>query len=207
MEATDHVLLAGEGARRFARSQGFPEYDPVTAAARERWQRLRQKLGEGEEPLPRLSALIRSHPELAGGDTVGAVARDHTGALAAATSTGGIMLRLPGRVGDTPLPGAGTYADGHCAVSATGWGELMMRFGTARALAAAVANGDPLDSAAASLLREMAERVGTEAGLIAVDREGSPAIAHGTSHLPHAWGQTERSAIRAAMAQESRKTP
>ncbi len=132
MALTDHVLLAGDGARRFARSLGFADYDPVTAESRERWARLREKVADGKASgLPRLPELLRQHPEL-GGDTVGAVALDRGGRLAAATSTGGIMLKLPGRVGDSPLPGAGTFADATCAVSATGLGELMVRYRTAQ---------------------------------------------------------------------------
>ena len=186
LSGTDHVLLTGPGALRFARSQGFTDHDPVTPASRQRWRRLREKLGtESPALLPRLPGLLQHHPEL-GGDTVGAVALDRGGHLAAATSTGGIMLRLPGRVGDSPLPGAGNFADANCAVSATGLGELMMRQGTARMVAAAVAAGSDPGAAARSTLDDLAARLGSECGLIALDRQGQWAVDHRTPALPAA---------------------
>ena len=106
MESSGHALLVAQGAVRFARKHGFGDYDPITEAARIAFQRARAELRLG---------------------TVGAVALDGEGRLAAATSTGGTLLKLPGRVGDTPLPGAGTYATSDAAVSATGKGELTMR--------------------------------------------------------------------------------
>src|SRR5690349_6510138 len=102
MEQSPHAILAGAGALRFAREHGFEDYDPVTEPARAEH---RKRMTRG------------SH------GTVGAVALDAAGRLAAATSTGGTILKLPGRVGDTPLPGAGTYAGGMAAVSSTGKGE------------------------------------------------------------------------------------
>src|SRR5262245_56411212 len=112
MERSGHALLTGEGAVRFARACGYADYDPVTAESRAAWE--------------------RAHNEARLG-TVGAVALDLDGRLAAASSTGGTSLKLPGRVGDTPLPGAGTYATRDAAASATGKGELVMRMlGTKR---------------------------------------------------------------------------
>src|SRR5262245_5830650 len=112
MERSGHALLAGEGAVQFARTCGFADYDPVRAESRAAWERGRTEARLG---------------------TVGAVALDSEGRLAAATSTGGTSLKLPGRVGDTPLPGAGTYATPDAAASATGKGELVMRvLGTKR---------------------------------------------------------------------------
>ncbi|HEX6828096.1 MAG TPA: isoaspartyl peptidase/L-asparaginase, partial [Burkholderiales bacterium] len=127
MEETDHLLLAGEGARRFARAMGFASHDPVTAERRAEYLKWREEgvAPEGDPPL-RLRGLLERHPELAGG-TVGAVARDRNGSLAAATSTGGLFHKLPGRVGDTPVPGAGTFASSQAAASATGHGETILR--------------------------------------------------------------------------------
>ncbi len=185
MEVSGHALLAGEGASRFARALGFAAYNPITQTVCERWRRLRAELESGARGPAALRELLRRHPEL-GGDTVGAVACDGSGNLAAATSTGGTMLKLPGRVGDSPLPGAGTYADRHCAVSATGHGELMIRFGTARAVADRVRSGQAPQQAVTEVLDTMAEQVGDEVGLIAVDPAGRLGIAHRTPAMPHA---------------------
>src|SRR5438067_258193 len=109
--------------------------------------------------------------------TVGAVARDRDGNLAAATSTGGIAGKLPGRIGDSPIIGAGTYADNEsCAVSATGHGEIFMRLGAAFEIAARMRHrGQPLDAAAREVIEALAESGGS-GGLVAVDRDGSLAL-------------------------------
>lgn len=165
MERTAHVMLAGDGALRFARSAGFGAYDPVTHRAREAW--------------------LRKRTMTAG--TVGAVALDRHGHLAAATSTGGVTLKLPGRVGDSPVPGAGNYAHAGAACSATGYGELMMRVVAAKDLCDRVARGEPPQAAAEALLREMAARVGGDAGFILLSRAGEIGVVHGTASMPHAW--------------------
>jgi len=165
MERSAHVMLVGEGAQRFARAEGFPDYDPVTQRARDAWLRRRT---------------------LAGG-TVGAVVLDRDGHLAAATSTGGVTLKLPGRIGDSPIVGAGNYANGAAACSATGHGELMMRVVAAKDLCDRVARGDLPQAAVETLLREMAAGVGTEAGFILMSHTGATGIGHGTASMPHAW--------------------
>jgi beta-aspartyl-peptidase (threonine type) len=177
MERTAHVLLAGEGALRFARSEGFGEHDPVTRRAREAW--------------------LRKRTMTAG--TVGAVALDRHGHLAAATSTGGVTLKLPGRVGDSPIPGAGNYAHAAAACSATGYGELMMRMVAAKDLCDRVARGEPPQAAAEALLREMAASVGSDAGFILLSRSGELGVAHGTASMPHAWWRDGEAAPMARM--------
>lgn len=122
MVHTDHLILAGEGAREFARKMGFPDYQVVTERARERLEMVKR---EGSPYFPRLSAWQKSSEEKMG--TVGAVAIDRNGHLAAATSSGGIVGRLRGRIGDSALPGAGTYAAASGAVSCTGHGEGIIR--------------------------------------------------------------------------------
>src|SRR5205085_7817712 len=109
--------------------------------------------------------------------TVGAVARDRDGNLAAATSTGGIAGKLPGRIGDSPIIGAGTYADNaSCAVSATGHGEIFMRFGAAFEVSARIKHGGRnLAEAAHAVINELA-RAGGSGGLVAVDRDGTLAL-------------------------------
>ncbi len=165
MERTSHVMLAGEGALRFARVEGFADYDPLTQRARDAWLRK------------------RTMPS----GTVGAVVVDRRGHLAAATSTGGLTSKLPGRVGDSPIPGAGTYAHAAAACSATGQGELMMRVVAAKDLCDRVARGEHPQAATEALLRDMAASVGAEAGFIVMSRTGELGIAHGTASMPHAW--------------------
>jgi beta-aspartyl-peptidase (threonine type) len=104
--------------------------------------------------------------------TVGAVARDRAGHFAAATSTGGIVGKRSGRVGDSPIPGAGTWADGACALSATGDGEAILRVALSRSIAARIAAGTPLDTAVREGLRELARITGGSAGVIGVDATG-----------------------------------
>ncbi|MFP4614913.1 MAG: isoaspartyl peptidase/L-asparaginase family protein [Thiohalorhabdus sp.] len=202
MERSDHALLAGPGALRFARSLGHADYDPVTAAARNRWSRLRARLEDNPGEFGRLSGLLRDHPDL-DGDTVGAVAVDGRGALAAATSTGGVALKLPGRVGDSPLPGCGHYADDRCAVGATGQGELMMRHGTARVTACRVGAGESLHEAVTGALDDLGRHLGSEVGIIGVDAAGEPVIAHRTPHMPHAVALEGTEEIHSALARTS----
>lgn len=118
---TPHILLAGIWATRFARKAGFPEYDPSTDQARERHREVLRNLRVGKVPAWARTWLAH------GSDTVGAVARDAKGRYAAANSTGGISLMLPGRVGDSPILGAGLYAGPDGAVATTGIGEEIMR--------------------------------------------------------------------------------
>jgi beta-aspartyl-peptidase (threonine type) len=172
MERTDCVLLAGEHATRFARAQGFADHDPATPRRRAHWEEARSRGAPAGAHAP---------------GTVGAVALDRAGRLAAATSTGGREMKPPGRVGDSPVPGAGNYADAHAAVSATGLGELMLRAVTARAIAERIARGAAPREAAAAVLQEMERRFGTPIGVICLDAHGDLAAVHGTRAMPHAF--------------------
>jgi L-asparaginase / beta-aspartyl-peptidase len=159
MERTPHVLLTGEGAERLAEESGLELCAPdwfVTERQRERW--------------------------MAAKGTVGAVALDRDGHLAAATSTGGVRGQLPGRVGDSPLIGAGTYAeDGVCAVSATGDGELITRATLAAEVAALIRHKPlPLKDACDEALKRIV-RLRGDAGLIAVDPNGNVAMPFNTT--------------------------
>jgi beta-aspartyl-peptidase (threonine type) len=182
LERSGHVLLAGDGALQFARGQGFEDYDPITAQARAEWQHACADARLG---------------------TVGAVALDVDGRLAAATSTGGTLLKLPGRVGDAPLPGAGTYATAHAAVSATGKGELMMRVLAARSICDLVGSGLSAQDAVNRLLAAMREEVGADVGFIAIGRDGSIGLAHGTPYMVHACATGSRPEILARMTMQS----
>jgi beta-aspartyl-peptidase (threonine type) len=127
-------------------------------------------------------------PETAGGGgTVGAVARGADGMLAAATSTGGVRGQLPGRVGDSPLLGAGTYADERCAVSATGDGEAVIRAVAAYEIARLAGDGVPLAEAAEWVLRERVAAQGGTGGVIALGTDGPPALPFTTAMMHRGW--------------------
>lgn len=187
MEDTDHVMLAGEGALRFARIMGFSDHDPVTPARRADWEDKKKRLDEvlGKHSL-KMRRFLREHPEYAGG-TVGAAAVDVNGILAAATSTGGVTMKLVGRVGDTPIPGAGNYASPYVAASATGTGEYVMRALATRAVSEAVERGATLANAVADVLDRLGRDYDADVGLIAVDTGGRPVALHRTRDMPHAF--------------------
>jgi L-asparaginase / beta-aspartyl-peptidase len=187
MEETDHVMLTGDGAQRFARVMGFPDHDPVTPERRADWFDKRNRIEEvlGEQAL-KMRRFLKEHPEYAGG-TVGAVAVDANGILAAATSTGGVTLKMVGRVGDSPIPGAGNYASRHVAASATGTGEFVLRSLATRAIAERVERGALLADAVAAVLDQLGADYDADVGLIAVDEGGTPVALHRTRDMPHAF--------------------
>ncbi|MEO8603971.1 MAG: isoaspartyl peptidase/L-asparaginase [bacterium] len=165
-----HVLLAGAGAEAFARRARLPTAPAealVTPRQRRRW-------------LERL-ALERG--------TVGAVALDRAGRVAAATSTGGMPGKLAGRIGDSAILGAGTYADGAGAVSATGPGEAIIVAGLAKASVDALRDGRHPQAVATAQIAALARRPGGAAGLIIVDRFGRVGSAHAAEHMPIAVRQ------------------
>jgi len=187
MEETDHVMLAGEGAQRFARTMGFGDHDPVTEQRRVDWADKKRRIAEvlGPKSL-NVRRFLKEHPAYSGG-TVGAVAVDASGVLAAATSTGGVTLKLVGRVGDTPIAGAGNYASGHVAASATGTGEYVMRTLATREVSDLVAAGATLDHAVHEALERMGREFDADVGIIAVDRTGNPVARHRTRDMPHGY--------------------
>jgi len=166
MEATDHVLLVGDGAARFALSHGL---EPIRDL--DRW--LTEP--DGYDP----ADIEQSH------GTVGAVALDRAGRLAAATSTGGTYNALPGRVGDSAVIGAGTWADHDVAVSCTGQGEAFIRVCAAHTLALRVAGGDLAEAAAEAVLVSVAE-AGGDGGLIMVTSQGEVTMAFNTPGMKRA---------------------
>jgi L-asparaginase / beta-aspartyl-peptidase len=172
LEDGEHVLLVGEGALLFAREHGIEAESPdtlVTPRARNRFERHE---GEGKK-------------RMRTGDTVGACAIDGDGRVAAATSTGGIPWKRPGRVGDTPLPGAGTWAeDGVGAASATGHGESIIRALMTRFAIDRLREGAGGDGAARAAVAELV-RVGGAGGVILVAADGS--VAHHTSTARMPW--------------------
>ncbi|HZD42322.1 MAG TPA: isoaspartyl peptidase/L-asparaginase [Terriglobales bacterium] len=164
MEDGRHILLVGKGALAFARSVGIPPCKAeslIVAAERERWQ---AKHG-----------------------TVGAVALDENGRIAVATSTGGIFNKLPGRVGDSPLLGCGTYADDAGGVSCTGHGEGVMRVLLAKTALDYLHRGlDPWD-AAREAVAWLSAKTGSTGGLILIARGGAIGYARNTAHMPICW--------------------
>jgi len=191
MEETDHVMLAGEGAQRFARVMGFPDHDPITPARRADWESKRKQMDEvlGKRGL-KMRRFLKDHPEYAGG-TVGAAAVDMNGVLAAATSTGGVTMKLVGRVGDSPLAGAGNYASRHVAASATGTGEFVIRTLAARSISEAMERGASLKNALDDVLGRLGRDFDADVGIIAVDGAGTPLAMHRTRDMPHAFFAAE----------------
>ena len=178
MEYSAHVLLVGEGALPFCREQGIAFSEPDYFYTEERWRALHAELERRRRGLAGDDDEQRRH------GTVGAVARDYDGNLAAATSTGGMTGKIPGRVGDSPIIGAGTYAhNAACAVSATGHGEMFMRYGVAFEIAARVRHaGLPLDEAARAVIDELGE-FGGRGGVIAVGRTGALTLPFNTAGM------------------------
>jgi len=173
LEHTCHVLLVGEGALAFCREHAIPFAEPAYFATEARWLALQETLARRARGLPD----ERDDDEARRHGTVGAVARDREGNLAAATSTGGMTGKLPGRIGDSPLVGAGTFADNAtCAISATGDGEFFIRFCVAHEVAARLRHyGDPLAEAAGAVIAELG-RIGGSGGLVAVGCDGDLAL-------------------------------
>jgi beta-aspartyl-peptidase (threonine type) len=179
MEQTPHVLLVDDGADEFAATVGLERVDPdyfITPAREEAWKRWREKRDRDAK---------ENKDEKGPGGTVGAVALDAAGNLAAATSTGGMMGKMAGRVGDSPLIGAGTWASNRtCAVSATGHGEFFIRNVVAYDVSALMEYLHlPLKEAAHRVIMEKLEDQKAGGGLIAVDREGHIAMPFNTNAM------------------------
>lgn len=173
MSDSKHVMLAGEGAETFAREQGIAFEPDDYFYTEHRWQQL-EKARAAEDP----EATYLSETPDQWFSTVGAVALDRAGNLAAATSTGGMTNKRWGRVGDSPIIGAGTYADNRsCAVSATGHGEFFIRATVAREICARMQHrGESLAEAADFVVMQQLEEMGGEGGVVAVDAQGHIAM-------------------------------
>jgi beta-aspartyl-peptidase (threonine type) len=176
MERTPHVFLIGEGAERFGRENGVAFESVDYFVTEKRLAQLARAKARHE------TSLDHMRPEGGKLGTVGAVARDRRGDLAAATSTGGLINQMPGRVGDSPVIGAGVFADNEsCAISCTGVGEQFLRTSLARTAAFFVeARGMNAKEAAKEAIAYLVKRVQGSGGLIIVDRNGGCAGAHST---------------------------
>jgi beta-aspartyl-peptidase (threonine type) len=167
-EKTPHVFLIGEGAEKFADEMKVKRVDSsyfFIQTQNEKWQQLKQKISEEKK------------------GTVGAVALDIHGNLAAATSTGGMMMKRPGRVGDVPIIGAGTYANNNtCAVSATGWGEKFIKNNVAVSISKLMEyKGVSLNDAVDELINKVL--VPNDGGVIALDKFGNYSILYNTKSM------------------------
>lgn len=168
MEKSDHVFLIGESAQEFCRQHGVAFEEASYFFTEQRWNALQETLA-----MRRSGADDQDESRKHG--TVGAVARDRHGHLAAATSTGGMTGKAPGRVGDSPVIGAGTWADdATCAISATGHGEIFIRYAACHEIASRLRHaGETLDAAARGVVIDVLAPAGGSGGLIAVDRNGA----------------------------------
>ncbi|HWZ63320.1 MAG TPA: isoaspartyl peptidase/L-asparaginase [Steroidobacteraceae bacterium] len=176
MEKSPHVMLAGQGAEEFALAQGVVLVPESYCITPERMRELEEEKRSADAREPTAPLPMRpSAPK--GMGTVGAVALDAQGHLAAATSTGGLTNKLYGRIGDTPIIGAGTYADESCAVSGTGQGEFYIRQVVAYDICAMMQYQHvSLSRAVDTMIHGKLKRTGGEGGVIALDRDGNIAM-------------------------------
>ena len=186
MERSEHVMMVGRGAELFATKMGLEIVDPSYFWTERRWKSLQNELlkEQGQQPRAELTA-----PDDKKYGTVGAVALDQAGNLAAGTSTGGMTNKKYGRVGDAPIIGAGTYADNNsCAVSATGHGEFFIRWTVAYDIAALMKyRGLSIKDAANEVIHKKLAPVKGEGGVIALDAKGNFAMPFNSEGMYRGW--------------------
>ena len=187
MEHSPHVMMIGEGAENFAIAQGMARVSADIFSTPERYAQLLAARTAGETVLDHNATPLDENNKMG---TVGAVALDMFGNLAAATSTGGMTNKLPGRVGDSPLVGAGCYANNaNVAVSCTGTGEVFIRALAAYDIAALMDYGGlSLSEACERVVMEKLPALGGSGGLIAIDHEGNVALPFNSEGMYRAWG-------------------
>lgn len=191
MEKSEHVMMIGEGAEKFARTQKIDLVDEKYFWTQHRWDALQNILKEekekGKPGHVGVNPASRESENRFG--TVGAVALDKNGNLAAGTSTGGMTNKRFGRVGDAPIIGAGTYADNKsCAVSATGWGEYFIRLGVARDVCSMVEYRlMPIQKAADTVIKEKLQKLGGDGGVIAMDKFGFMGVSFNSEGMYRAY--------------------
>ena len=215
MEQSPHVMMIGEGAEKFAKEQNIELVPESYFFTQERWDALQriikqEKEKETQSPKPKAQSLQKDgqRSEVRGQEriairnpqselelpsnkfgTVGAVALDKNGNLAAGTSTGGMTYKKYGRVGDVPIIGAGTYANNDtCAVSATGWGEFFIRLGVARDISAMMEyRALPIQQAVDAVIKQKLQKAGGDGGVIAIDRFGNIGISFNSEGMYRAY--------------------
>lgn len=182
MEHSPHVMLVGDGAEQFASEQHVPLVDPSYFRTERRWQELQRALREDGKQASAASTGLRHF------GTVGAVARDSQGRLAAGTSTGGMTDKRYGRVGDSPVIGAGTYANASCAVSGTGWGEYYLRVSAARDICMRMdREGQSASKAGDAVIIDEIPAMGGDGGAIVLGRDGEVALPFNTQGMFRGW--------------------
>ncbi len=184
MEESEHILLVGMGAERFAQEQGIKLCKPddlINMREMDRWKKLQGKKGFRTKD----SFYKKRRPS----DTVGAVAMDRAGLICAGTSTGGTLNKYPGRVGDSPLIGCGTYADNEVGgVSTTGWGEAIMKVVMAKTVIDLMEfNAGQSHEAAEKGIEILKRKADGLGGVIVLNREGIPAAAYNTPRMARAY--------------------
>ncbi len=191
MEKTDHVFIAGDGANKLADLFKLERRNSITELRLKAYEDQKKVLLEGKSNLPRLISLINKHPAFFESDTVGAIALDKHGNVAAATSTGGYPLKLVGRIGDTPLIGCGNYADNQSgACSATGVGEIAIRLVLAKAVCDHIEAGKLPQKATEHAIRLVNKRISAaynSMGVVALDTKGRIGAAHNSPNLCWAY--------------------
>ena len=186
MDKSRHVMMVGDGAEIFAKEQGIALVDPSYFRTEKRWQQLQKALAE--EKQAQASNIPLDLPGKAYFGTVGALALDAQGHLAAGTSTGGMTNKRYGRVGDSPIIGAGTWADARCAVSGTGWGEYYIRAAAAHEICARVRlSGHSIARAGEGVINRDIPKAGGDGGAIALDAQGVAAFPFNTGGMYRGW--------------------
>jgi L-asparaginase / beta-aspartyl-peptidase len=206
MEKSPHVMMIGDGAEKFAKEVGIELVDEKYFWTQERWDALQKVLQREKEKEKekqdkekqkttdkKVSELETLNDRAEKYGTVGAVALDKDGNLAAGTSTGGMTNKKYGRVGDVPIIGAGTYANNAtCAVSATGWGEFFIRLGVARDISSLMEyTAVPLQFAADRVIKTKLQNAGGDGGVIGIDKMGNMAISFNSEGMYRAYINSE----------------
>ncbi|WP_242113351.1 isoaspartyl peptidase/L-asparaginase family protein [Luteimonas aquatica] len=183
LEHSPHVMMVGDGAEAFAREQGVTLVDPSYFRTERRWEQLQRALREEAARQPHADIATARHF-----GTVGALALDGEGHLAAGTSTGGMTNKRYGRVGDSPIIGAGTYASADCAVSGTGWGEFYIRVSAAHEICSRMAYlGESPERAGRVVINERIPALGGDGGAIVLSAGGRLAMPFNTEGMARGW--------------------
>jgi L-asparaginase / beta-aspartyl-peptidase len=183
MQHSPHVMMAGDGAEKFAKERGVELVDPSYFRTERRWQQLQRALQEDA------AGQAHAEPEVAKHfGTVGALALDAKGNLAAGTSTGGMTDKRYGRIGDSPIIGAGTYANAQCAVSGTGWGEFYIRVSAAHEICARMAYlKETAAQAGAAVINQEIPAMGGDGGAIVLAANGQVGMPFNTEGMARGW--------------------
>ena len=197
MEETNHVLIVGDAVDLLASRLGLERHPGPSERVRRMYEEAIQRIARGEVPQRFYSKSISLWLSKLSPGTVGAVAVDREGELAAATSTGGVFLKMPGRVGDSPIPGAGFYASKCAAASATGIGEYIILYHLSLRVVEAVCSGADVAEAAERVMADFTSRYGRDtAGFIVIDSLGRAYGAYNTQAMPWAYGTSGKIEVR-----------